>query len=330
MHLKAPKRLPALAVTLGYAVALAQPQIQTESGVFQVVVVEDLGKGAPASTESLQYSLVLGAETLRLIFENPNDAEGIPPGSRVEVTGRRTRKLITIPAVSSAERRQDPHIRMTAAAPAPKTMGQRKVAVLLVKFQNDQRQLLDSSTAGSMISGQVNSYYQEDSYGNLSLGGDVYGYLTLPINSVCQQIVDASGVTSGFSYIQGAAETAAQNAGINLSGYDTVLLLSPELQTCSAMGEAAATIGGSPGYVIVKDQDYSTLLPQLIPHEIGHNLGLHHARYLLDTEALTYSGTVPSTECSQTVIIKCGSCPKSVISVRRVVASDRSSDRLLR
>jgi hypothetical protein len=39
-------RLTALAVVLGRFVALAQSQPETVSGVFQVVVVEDLGKTA--------------------------------------------------------------------------------------------------------------------------------------------------------------------------------------------------------------------------------------------------------------------------------------------
>jgi hypothetical protein len=52
-----------IAIILGCSVALAQPQAQTLSGVSQVVVLDDLGKGAPAPLESPQYSLLTGAET---------------------------------------------------------------------------------------------------------------------------------------------------------------------------------------------------------------------------------------------------------------------------
>jgi hypothetical protein len=165
--------------------------------------VEDLGKTAPASAETLQYSLLTGKEALRLIFEDPQDAEKIQPGSLVEVTGHRTGKQFTVPASAAAKSRSGPHIRTMSAAPAPKTLGQRKVAVLLVNFQNDQRELIDSATASSEIFGDTNSYYEENSYGNLSIVGDVYGYLTLSVTSACNQVglTDTTG-GAGFADIQ--------------------------------------------------------------------------------------------------------------------------------
>jgi hypothetical protein len=62
---------------------------------------------------------------------------------------------------------------------AQKTLGQRRVAVLLITFQNDQRQLFDTATVSQIIFGDVNGFYQEASYGQLSLIGDVYGYINL-------------------------------------------------------------------------------------------------------------------------------------------------------
>ena len=215
-----------IALIFGCSVALAQPHLQTISGVFQVVVVEDPGKGAPTSTESLQYSLVTGPETLRLILEDPQDAAKITAGSRVEVTGYRTGKQLTVPADPTANARiapqsplkPEPHIRTMSAAPAPKTVGQRKVAVVLCNFQNDQRQLVDSAFASALVFGDVNSFCRESSYGNVSVVGDVYGYLTLPIDWVCSLVSDASGATSGFADIVNAATQAAQEARIEFDG----------------------------------------------------------------------------------------------------------------
>lgn len=252
-------RLTALAVVLGRFVALAQSQPETVSGVFQVVVVEDLGKTAPPSEESLQYSLLTGKETPRLIFEDPQDAAKIAPGSIVEVTGYRSGKQFTVPA-RGAEQWPGPHIRTMSAAQAPKTLGQRKVAVLLVNFQNDQRQLVDAGTANALLFGgangtsvygtsygSVSGFYQEASYDNLTIAGDVYGYIALPIQSVCSQFADYGPVTTvneaGFSEIQNASAQAAQAAGIDLNGYDTILVLGPELDSCST-GEAAGSLGG--------------------------------------------------------------------------------------
>jgi uncharacterized protein (TIGR03437 family) len=194
-----------------------------------------------------------------------------------------------------------------SAAPSPKTLGQRKVAVLLVNFQNDQRQLIDSITASSLVLGGTNSYYQENSYGNLSIVGDVYGYLTLPLQTVCRQIFNESGIGPGFTDIQDAAVTAAQSARIDLSGYDSILVLGPELQTCDG-GEAAATIGGGPGYAILKLQDGQVPAERahVVAHELGHNMGLHHARYINGwSTPTTYNGTVPAVECLSTPLPYC-------------------------
>jgi len=274
-------RLVALALTFGCSVALAQSQPETVSGVFQVVVVEDLRKGAPAAMESLQYSLLTGKEALRLIFEDPQDAAKIATGSVVEVTGYRGGKQFAVPTNVAPNARPEPHIRAMSTALAPKTVGQRKVAVLLVNFQNDQRELIDSATASSEIFGDTNSYYQENSYGNLSIVGDVYGYLTLSVTSACNQLglTDTTG-GAGFTDIENAATAAAQNTGINLDAYDTVFIIGPELDSCQAGAELAATIGGTPGFVEYITRPTPTLSDHFLAHEIGHNLGLHHARFL--------------------------------------------------
>jgi len=68
-------------------------------------------------------------------------------------------------------------------------------------------------------------------------------------------------------------------------------------------GEAAATIGGSPGYIVTKDidpavygQPFEPLYDDALAHEIGHNLGLYHAKFIDDGNGI-YSGNIPSNLC---------------------------------
>jgi hypothetical protein len=116
-------RLVALALILGCTVALAQPRPETVSGVFQVVVAEELGKGVPEPPESIQYSLVTGTETLRLRFDDPQDAAKIATGSLLEATGRRAGKQFTIPADKSLKAGSGPHVRTMSGALRPKNPG---------------------------------------------------------------------------------------------------------------------------------------------------------------------------------------------------------------
>jgi hypothetical protein len=104
--------------------------------------------------------------------------------------------------------------------------------------------------------------------------------LTLSVTSACNQVgpTDTTG-GAGFTDIENAAIAAAQNAGINLDAYDTVFLIGPYLASCSLYGAAAATIGGTPGFVEYISRG-SILSDHVVAHEIGHNLGLHHARFL--------------------------------------------------
>ena len=80
-------------------------------------------------------------------------------------------------------------IEATEEAASPAAVGVATVAVLLFNFTGDQRQPWTQSTVRSVVfdgAASVNAYYQNASYGKLSLAGDVFGWYTIAAsNSGC-------------------------------------------------------------------------------------------------------------------------------------------------
>ena len=61
----------------------------------------------------------------------------------------------------------------------PNTMGQQDVAVILVNFQNDLGQPVTRDAARTMMFTTVDNFYQEASFGQTWLNGEVFGYYTI-------------------------------------------------------------------------------------------------------------------------------------------------------
>ncbi|WP_432470562.1 Ig-like domain-containing protein [Amphritea sp. HPY] len=149
-------------------------------------------------------------------------------------------------------------------AALPGTFGEQKTAVILVNFQDDTSQPWTVDQVRDEVFNQTNNHIQENSYQQTWLNGDVFGWHTLPLSS---SSCDHNAIAS-------AAREAAQNSGINVSGYDRQVFIFPRLSSCGWAG--LGTVGGSPSTTWIN----GSMRWKTISHELGHNFGLYHSHSL--------------------------------------------------
>jgi hypothetical protein len=140
-------------------------------------------------------------------------------------------------------------------------IGQHRVLVILVNFQDKQTQPFTREQAQTIMFGTTNNFYREASYGQTWLSGDVYGWYTIPVSSA---ICDTTAIAN-------SAQQAAAGAGANLASYDHLVYAFPQ-NACTWQGRGS--VGGSPSQAWVNE--WFEL--GIVGHELGHNFGLYHSR----------------------------------------------------
>ena len=153
--------------------------------------------------------------------------------------------------------------RSLAAAGEPgSTNGTRTVAVILFNFAGDQRRPYTAEQARRVIfdgEASVNTYLREASFGQTGITGDVFGWFTIP-----ERAADCR-----FAQWGRAAQALAAFSGVDLSGYQHRVLVFPHLPDCEWTG--MAELPGSVSWI------NGELTVRTVAHELGHNLGVHHA-----------------------------------------------------
>ncbi|MBX3709274.1 MAG: peptidase M11 [Gammaproteobacteria bacterium] len=151
----------------------------------------------------------------------------------------------------------------------PGTLGPQKTIAILVNFQNQPtNKPWTREAVGDLVFNTVNNQYFELSYNQTTIVGNAIGWYTIPLNSN----IDCDTLTNNIPIL---AENAAAQAGIDLSPYPRRIFLFPTTSSCFWAG--LGTIG-SPTYSRSWINGYNDL--RVVGHELGHNLGIWHSRFL--------------------------------------------------
>ena len=187
----------------------------------------------------------------------------LKPGARVRVRGVKSGEMLALDGTTT-----------TVSAPAPtlNISGDRKLAVLLVNFQDNPVQPYTLAD-GTNVLNQTSNFIKENSQSKTTVSGAAFGWYTLPIATTCSD----TSITS-------AAKQAAAAAGVDLSGYAHIAYVFPRNTACPWAGVANLS-----GQTIMIN---GSLNLKTLAHELGHNFGLYHSH------ALECGASIGGTGCT--------------------------------
>jgi hypothetical protein len=282
---KNPKAVARAAIPAGLAKQLPSEVsrfIETEATVSGTVDV--VNTYYEDKTETNEYTLVDSRGKNYRIRAEASSLGKVTGGSKIRISGVTLNDNI-VPKDESS-------IVMTSQATAA-TINKRKVAVILVNFQNDTTtHETHDSIRTKIFTDQYspNKYFQAVSYGKLELvghlrpDGDIFGYYTIPYDKLCSD-------TSVVQQRTTAAKNMAAADGFNSANYHNTIFL---------WSGGCGGVGGQ-GFWNTGEL-WTGSIPLYIPsftlnHELGHTLGWTHSGSVKCTDN-TGASVAISTTCT--------------------------------
>jgi len=224
----------------------------TVQGTLQLVHADDFA-GHHAHTYA--YFVRTAHGRLQLAFDGGPPDESMA-GATVRVSGTSVRGTVHVGGSSGGGVAV---VSSSTVAAGPQT---KNVLVVQFNFSNDRSTPWTQDYATGVVftnPSSVAAYYNEESYGQLTMTGRVTPWLQI------------SNDNSGCAYgtWASAANSAATAAGISLSGYTQFVYAFPRAASCGWAGLAYL-----PG---TQNWDNGEMDLRVVGHELGHNFGVHHA-----------------------------------------------------
>lgn len=172
----------------------------------------------------------------------------------------------------------------------------KKIAVILINFTNDKGSWIFPAedwigkTNDAFFSDKDNSlssYYKETSYGKMNLSGEVYGWYTInnSLSEKSDKVEDCN--------LDKWAELSDNHPDLlkkleeekisSINDFDIIIYVFPDQDTCSDIAENGVKHRWDGSYTYNGKRIWvngTSTNPQTIIHEVGHYLGLPHAKAL--------------------------------------------------
>lgn len=178
----------------------------------------------------------------------------------------------------------------------PQVTGTRRTLAILMSFTDRAMSCSAADTSARLFGAtgnSVNSVYRQSSRELVNFAGDVVGPYTIPFTA--GGISELTGTCDYYGWVR-AGEAAALAAGYDASKYDHVTYITPG-GACLFTGFAA--MPGRQSWLL------SCGATGLMAHELGHNLGFHHAgtpgsEYADNSDPMGAAGIVRLNAANQT------------------------------
>lgn len=181
-----------------------------------------------------------------------------PPGQPVSIAGIRRGDTLDVGPGSP------PPITLSARPQAlalTDTLGEQRVAAILVKFQDDPTEPQTVAQVHDLVFNQVNNFYRASSFGQTWLAGQVFDYVVVPYNrTACTDTM----------LISQSADASLAARGVDLSTYRRKIYFWPR-NACTWTG--LALVGENPSLAWIN----GSFTLKAVAHELGHGFGLRHA-----------------------------------------------------
>ena len=191
----------------------AGPQLVQRSGRLVVLHADRLD-----GTSTRQWTLVSGSRHVPVRL--PGDL-WIDPGTPVRLEGTMVNGALVLADSASAVEREGPSplaadAPATAAAPAVQS-----TAVILVSYSDLAWSGASSAQADDLVFGapaarpdSVNAYYQEQTYGQLTFDGDVFGPVTIPKlkSASCDDVYDNAAALPSMPPVSATSPTSTTSS----------------------------------------------------------------------------------------------------------------------
>ncbi len=247
------------------------------------IVIYDFIEGT-----SVTYFTLITKDEKRISLHLANLERHLISGMTVRVSGSLIDSDMLIDAsnsdnlsiISNGADKNSGFIVKNAYADVPAAKGVQNTLVVLVYFQDTAQPSYTPSDVYDQVlapvhrydpsRSTVNKYYKNTSYNKTSLAGDIYGWYQIGLNQSCD--------------FQSATDPAIQAVApfVDFAQYSRLLIIA-NFEYCGILG--VSTIGQ--GNVRTPDGVFSMSVSAVmdnnqvvIEHELGHGLGVGHARFL--------------------------------------------------